>query len=366
MNEEDKHWILAHQFPKFGPLAFRRLLRHFPSMKEAYNGDEGEFIEAGIKKDTAREFIHFREQLEEERIIRTLSREEINITKLTDEAYPQLLSRIYDPPPLLYWKGDDISALNQKTALAAVGSRKCSLYGRQVTEDIVRETAKNGMTIISGLALGVDTLVHMNSLAESGTAAILASGLDGPSIYPAQNRGLAKKILENGGLLISEFPPGTRPAKYHFPQRNRIISGLSRGVLVIEAAERSGALITAEFASEEGREVFAVPGNIYSPSSKGTNKLIKKGAHPTTSAEDILEIFNMRPKTEGKDTETKTEQLSDTEQKVIQAISFEPTSVDDIIKKSRLDTSAVTSTLTILEIKGIIKDMGGKKYVLNQ
>jgi DNA processing protein len=363
--DENQYWILIHQFLKFGPASFKKLADYFSSMEKAYKSGKEDLVKAGIKESTASEFIDFRKHLDEEKILRLLEKEEIKTVKITDKNYPELLSQIYDPPPLLYWKGEDIARLNKEPALAVVGSRKYSAYGKQVADSLIPDMAKNGITIVSGMALGIDSLAHYNTLeAEGKTVAVLGAGLDQPNIYPPQNRGLMKKIIEKGGTVTSEFPPGTRPTKYTFPQRNRIVSGLSLGVLVIEAAEKSGALITAEFASDEGREVLAVPGNIYSPVSKGANKLIKNGAHMVTEANDVLEMFNISPGSNLK-TDKKIGPLSESEKEIVNLLSFEPAPLNDIIKNSRLDTQTVNSTLSILELKGIIKDTGNKKYILN-
>jgi DNA processing protein len=363
---ENIYWILTHQFLKFGPATFQKLIDHFPSMEEAYKSGQKELVKAGIKESTASEFIDFRQRLDEEKVLRVLEKEKIKTVKITDEGYPKLLSRIYDPPPLLYWKGEDVAQLDQEPTLAVVGSRKYSAYGKQAADSLISAVAKEGITVISGMALGIDSLAHYNTIeAEGKTVAVLGAGLDGPNIYPPQNRGLMERIMEKGGTVISEFPPGTRPTKYTFPQRNRIVSGLSSGTLIIEAAQKSGALITAEFASDEGKEVMAVPGNIYSPVSRGTNNLIKNGAHMITDANDILEILDIRPQSDPKNND-RLDSLSGTEKEVAELLSFEPTPLNDIIKKSRLDTQTINSTLTILEMRGIIKDIGNKKYIINQ
>jgi DNA processing protein len=194
--DENKYWILIHQFLKFGPAAFKKLINHFPSMEEAYKSNSEELIRAGIKESIASEFIDFRRQLDEEKIFRLLEKEKINITKITDEDYPKLLSRIYDPPPLLYWKGEDIININKEPTLAVVGSRKYSSYGKQTADFLIPDITKNKITIISGMALGIDSLAHYNTLEAGGkTVAVLGAGIDEPNIYPPRNRGLMKKII---------------------------------------------------------------------------------------------------------------------------------------------------------------------------
>lgn len=364
LTKEDKYWVFIHQFPGFGPAKHRKLLDHFSSMEEVYQSDKKEMQRAGIGEDLAQQFQDFKKTLPHEKLLATIEKEGMGILKITDASYPQLLSQIYDPPFLLYWKGK--LDLDQDLPLAVVGSRKYSAYGEQISNALIPELAGNGMTIVSGLALGVDALAHSLALkAEGRTIAVLGSGLDEQSIYPAQNKKLMERIMDSGGTILSEFPPGTKPAKYTFPQRNRIIAGLSLGVLIVEAATKSGALITAEFASEEGREVFAVPGNIYSPTSRGTNQLIQKGAHVVTAARDILEMFNIETRSNKDNSETLSD-LPPQEKKIASLLSYQPLPLEEIIKKSELDTQTVNSTLTILEIKGIIKDAGGKKYIINQ
>ncbi|MFH1412752.1 MAG: DNA-processing protein DprA [bacterium] len=215
------------------------------------------------------------------------------VIKFNDSNYPALLKQIHDPPHILYCRGI-LNPQLTKFTLAVVGSRKHSPYGHQVIRKLVSELSKLGITIVSGLAFGLDALAHQTALDYHGkTIAVLGSGLDDYNIYPSENLQLAHQIIANNGCLISEYAPGTGAQKYHFPMRNRIISGMSLGTLVIEAAERSGSLITARYALEQNREVMAIPGRIDSSTSKGTNNLIKMGARPVTSIDDILETLNL-------------------------------------------------------------------------
>ena len=250
------------------------------------------------------------------------------------------------------------------TCLAVVGTRKFSAYGRQATEEIVYQLAERGLTIISGLALGIDALAHLACLNANGkTVAILGSGADQPSVYPSSNRYLIDKIISSQGAVISEYPVGTAPTKYTFPMRNRIISGLAKGVLVIEAPESSGALITAKYALDQNRDVFAIPGSIYSHNSKGVNNLIKQGAKLITGADDILQEFNIQVILQ----ETKNEPaISQEEEKIVfNLLSKEPLHIDKIKQLSKLNINVLLSTLTIMEIKSLIKDLGGKNYIRN-
>lgn len=286
-----------------------------------------------------------------------------NIRKITlqDKNYPAILKEISDPPKELYIKGEIIN--QDKLAMAVVGTRKFTHYGKQVAFDIVGGLAKLGITIVSGLARGIDTWAHQAALENNGrTIAVLGSGIDRKSLFPSSNYGLSEKIAQNGAV-ISEYPPGTPGAKFTFPQRNRIISGLSLGVVVVEAPEQSGALITAALALEQNREVFAVPGNIYEKNSQGTNRLIKMGAKSVSNIEDILEELNLShlitaPRKKKIKPETKEEEI------ILSFLSAQPLHIDEIIKKSKLPASIVNSVLMILELKGAIRNLGRNQFVL--
>ena len=292
-----------------------------------------------------------------------MSRADLNTVKkitLQNKEYPAILKEIHDPPKELYIKGEIIE--QDKTAIAIVGTRKYSQYGKQVTLDIAGELAKLGITIVSGLAKGIDTFAHQAALENKGrTIAVLGSGMDKKSFYPSCNYYLGEKISQYGAV-ISEYPPGTLGAQFTFPQRNRIISGLSLGVVVVEAPEKSGALITATLALEQNREVFAIPGSIYETNSQGTNQLIKLGAKPIACIEDILEELNLSYllKTERKKIKPETKE----EEIIFSVLSLQPTHIDEIIKKSGLPTSIVNSTLMILELKKAVRNLGKGNYVL--
>ncbi len=278
---------------------------------------------------------------------------DIKTVSIEDKNYPKLLKKIKDPPKVLYFRGE---ILPKENCFAIVGTRKYSPYGKQVALEIAGDLAEASLTIISGLAPGIDTFVHQAVIErEKRTVAVLGTGLDEKSIYPKSNLKLAKTILETGGCLISEYPPGTSGAKFTFPQRNRIISGLSLGVLVVEAPEKSGALITADFAFSQKRKVFAIPGSIYAKNSKGCHYLIKRGAKLVENANDILKELNLSLKTVGGAIKGKTLE----ENLVLGALKEECLYIDKIIEKTKLSASTVTSTLAILEIAGKVKNLGG-------
>lgn len=285
--------------------------------------------------------------------------DDIKKISLEDDNYPKILKEIHDPPKALYVKGGFSS--KDEIAIGIVGTRNYTSYGKQVTENIAGDLAKTGITIVSGLAKGIDTWAHKAALERNGrTIAVLGSAVDSKSVYPSCNRKLADKITENGAV-ISEYPQEVKSERWFFAQRNRIISGLSLGILVVEAPEKSGALITAACALEQNREVFAIPGSIYSKNSIGTNKLIQMGAKLVTKANDILEELNLPLiEEEKKSFKPKTKQ----EEILLNILTKEPIHIDEITKKSKLDTRLVSSTLIMLELKGIVKNTGGGHYIL--
>ena len=285
---------------------------------------------------------------------------EIKTIKIGDKEYPKLLKGIKDPPEVLYVRGE----LNpEENCFAVVGTRMASAYGKQVALEIAGDLAEAGLTIVSGMAPGIDTFVHQATLERKGrTIAVLGTGLDEKSIYPQSNLKLAKKILETGGCLISEYPPGTPGSKFTFPNRNRIISGLSLGVLVVEAKQKSGALITAHHAFEQKRKVFAIPGSIHSLNSKGCHYLIKKGAKLVENANDILKELNLPELTSPGLMRGETEE----ENLILGVLKEGVLDIDKIIEKTKLSAATVASTLAVLEIKGKVRNLGGNTYAINR
>lgn len=278
----------------------------------------------------------------------------IRTINLNDPDYPSLLKEIYDPPAVLYVRGE----IPQGIYLAVVGTRRMSDYGERATRQLVRELSRLGVVIISGLATGIDTVAHETALENKGkTIAVLGSGIDDQAIFPASNVKLAHRIVEQGGAVISEYPPLTRAMRYYFPLRNRIISGLSKGVLVVEAPEKSGALVTAYRALEQNREVFALPGPIYSSRSWGTNHLIQKGAKLVLQVEDILTELGLEIKKV-----KKTVQLTLEEEIILKSLAEESLHIDELQKRTSLDMAKLSSTLTLLELKGLIRHLGHEKF----
>lgn len=282
------------------------------------------------------------------------------ITVLTweDEGYPHRLKEIGQSPPVLYVRGELLP--EDEWAIAIVGTRRVTHYGRQVAEEVAAAMAHNGITVVSGLARGVDAVAHQGALNAGGrTIAVLGNGVD--RIYPPEHRRLAERIIDCGAL-ISDYAPGTPPEGINFPPRNRIISGLSLGVVVVEAGERSGALITSGFAAEQGREVFAVPGNITAPQSKGANRLIQQGAHPLLSPQDVLETLNLTQISEHRAARSVLP-ADATEALLLEMMSQEPIHVDEIHNKTEMPIEKVSSTLALMELKGMVRQVGGMHYV---
>jgi len=281
----------------------------------------------------------------------------MNVFHFKDKNYPELLKKISNPPSELYFNGNFDE--KEKYPLAVVGTRKISDYGRQATEYFVKVLAQAGVTIISGLALGVDGLAHKTALKAKGrTIAVLGSGLN--NIYPTVHKKLAQDIIDSGGAIVTEYEPDVSPSKITFPARNRIISGLSLGVLVVEAPQKSGALITATQAIKQGRKVFVIPARIYDKNSVGSNNLLKKGAQAVMSPEDILESLGIKPLfIKNK----KISDLSPEQNKLLEFLNKEPISIDDLAEKSNLPAHKIVALLTEMEIKGVVQSLGAGKYV---
>jgi DNA processing protein len=363
--ENKKDLIYWHAFncvDGFGPQAFKKLAAGFASLGEAWKNTDTESLEQlGLTKKQIDNFFQFRQKNSPEALFEELAKEKIEILTIKDEAYPSQLKEISSAPPVLYIRGDK-NILNNKS-IAIVGSRKFTEYGRRAGENLTKDLIRAGLTIVSGLALGIDGIAHRAALDAGGiTAAVLGTGIDDPTIYPREHFNLAQRIIENEGALITEQPPRTPSLKQNFPARNRIMAGLALGTLVIEAAESSGSLITANFALEQNREVFAVPGDIFSPQSMGANSLIKRGAKMVTSAADILEEFSLsrsQPELPLKIFDPKTD-----EGKIIwKVLSNVPLHIDKISKLTKLETAAVSSVLGMMEIEDAVRDVGGKNYI---
>lgn len=286
---------------------------------------------------------------------------EIKKITIKDGRYPKILKEIADPPPALYVRGE---LRAEEKCFAIVGTRLCSTYGKQVAMEIAGDLANAGLTIVSGLAPGIDTAAHRAAVElKKRTIAVLGTGVDEKSLYPKENIQLARRIIETGGAVISEYPPGTPGSKITFPDRNRIISGLSLGTLVVEAKQKSGALITANYARKQGRKLFAVPGPIHSLNSKGPNALIKGGAVLTESANDILKALKIKELKAGSSSKSGWE--NEEERLISEALAEGPLDIEKIIEKTKLPPQTAAGTLATMELNGKIINLGGNVYGKN-
>lgn len=341
-----------------GAVRMRQLLDFFGSAEIAWHAPTEGLISAGLPNKVVESFSLMRDKVDLERVMTTLLSKEITVLTLEDIDYPRRLKEINQPPPVLYVKGS--INIEDEWAVAVVGTRRVTPYGRQVAHELALFLSHNGITVVSGLARGVDAIAHQTAVKAGGrTIAVLGSGVD--VIYPPEHARLAGEISKQGAL-ISDYALGTKPDGINFPPRNRIISGLSLATIVVEAGETSGALITAEFAVEQGKEVFAVPGSILTPQSTGTNRLIEQGARPLLKMEEILEVLNLE-KIPEKQYSRKQFPLDPTEVKLLSTLSQEPTHVDEVSRLAGMPISEVSAMLTMLELKGIVSQVGGMNYV---
>ena len=347
MIHNDSHALFTFaNLETIGGSRIRKLLSLFSSPDDLFRATAADLMDRGVSDQWARAFTNERDRVDVSRLRDRCETLGIRFLVASDQAFPLLLKEIPDPPIGLFVRGD---LGKEALTIAVVGTRAATGYGRQVTRELVGALARAGVVVVSGLALGIDGVAHEAAIAAGGkTIAVLPCGLD--RVYPASHDGLAQRIVENGGALVSEFGLGTLPLKYHFPIRNRIIAGMASGTLVTEAPERSGALLTAFLALEYNRDVFAVPGPITAPSSCGTHRLLRSGAQLVERAEDILSAYHMASETQAKSEES----LSDRERLVLSYCTREPRTVDQIQNLSRLNTSVINATLVCLQMKGWI------------
>ncbi|HOB86096.1 MAG TPA: DNA-processing protein DprA [Bacillota bacterium] len=341
-----------------GPVRIAALTAHFGSAREAWEASQEELSRLAPLKGVEGKVAEERKTIDPEREWEKLMASGIRVLSISSPAYPFLLTQISRPPVLLYCRGplEDLD----NPAVALVGSRRCTVYGKELAYRIARDLASAGVTVVSGLALGIDAAAHRGALAASGkTVAVLGCGLD--RCYPFENRRLMEEIME-AGLVISEFPLGAKPLPQHFPRRNRIISGLALGTVVVEATLKSGALITANYALEQNREVFAFPGSVNSPYSKGPHALIKEGARLVESAEEILEELSLEPLPAEAAAAAGAADLLPEEKALLEKVPYSPRHVDEILRDCGLPPERVGALLTSLELKGFLRQMPGKYF----
>jgi len=356
--DQKAYWVGFNKVKGIGAVRLQSLILYFGNPETAWKAPADELRQVGLPQRIVENILESRSSIDPIQSYESLLTKNIHVITRDDKDYPENLANIDQPPPVLYYKGT--IKTEDRWAVAMVGTRRITSYGRQVAEQVATYLARNGVTIVSGLARGIDGVAHQTALANGGrTFAILGSGVD--EIYPPEHRQMAERIAENGAV-ISDYFPGTPPDAANFPPRNRIISGLSKATVVVEAGEKSGALITATFAAEQGRDVFAVPGSIYAPQSKGTNRLILEGAQPLIKPEDILDSMDLRKIDQYKQA-TLLLPVDEIEAKLMSILNLEPVHIDEIQSKSGFPVEKVSAALTMMELKGMVRQVGGMTYM---
>jgi len=357
--QDIRHWVGFNKVPGIGAARLRALLDYFGDPETAWNASAHDLRQAGLDRRSLANLLEARQKLDIDAELDRLQRAQIRVITWDDPDYPPHLCQVFNAPPVLYVRG--LVETRDEWAVAIVGTRRASVYGKEAALMLGRGLAQAGVTIVSGLAKGIDTAAHRACLDAGGrTIAVMGCGLD--RIYPSQNTRLAAEIVERGAL-ISEYALGTRPEARNFPPRNRIISGLALGTVVVEADLRSGALITADFAVEQGREVFAVPGSIFARGQRGSNQLIQQGAKMVCNVADVLEELNLTMVSQQAQARAVIPE-NETEAQVIVHLSAEPVHVDTLTRQVQLPIAQVSSTLALMELKGMIRQVGGMNYVL--
>jgi len=359
-DDERAYWVLLTQVAGIGPVRFRRLVELCGSAREAWGASDLQLARAGVEQRSAQSLRQLRARTGPAAAMARLEQLGLRAVTTLDEGYPGLLRQIPDPPPVLYVRGR-LAAVDA-VAVALVGTRRASPYGRAVAERLARDLVAAGITVVSGLAKGVDTVAHRAAVDAGGrTIAVMGNGLD--QVYPPENEPLARRIVErDAGALVSEFAPGTPPDAVNFPRRNRIIAGLCPATVIVEAGVRSGALITADFALEQGREVLAVPGSILSPLSAGPNGLLRQGATPVTGVQDILEALGLTP-TQAPPVARPLPLLDADELTVYEALGGAPRHVDELSRTLGRGAADVSATLAVLELRGLARPVAPMAYV---
>ena len=350
--------VALYSYIYFGPARTKLLIDYFGSAQKSWAASEKKLLSIGLKNERIKDFIKYKKAFNTKAYFEKLKRLDIDFLTYDDSGFPKNLRDLSNAPLVLYKKG--ILSENSENAVAVVGTRKMTSYGREVTQQFAQELASMGITIISGLARGIDTMAHRATLDAGGqTIAVLACGLD--LVYPLENTQLTKKILEKNGAILSEYPLGYPALRANFASRNRIISGLSKAVLVIEGAQKSGTLLTASAAAEQGRPVFAVPGQVTSPMSAASHFLIRNGATIAFSPRDILHELNVQLKVD-KNAMEKVMPAGKEEKKLVEILASEPLHLDELVAISGFEVASVSARLTIMELKGLVRNLGGGIY----
>ncbi len=353
-----RYWLGFNLVRGIGPMRLRTLLQAFGDVRNAWEAPEAALQALSLDRRALSNFLQVRKQVDLDEVLRRVEQVGATVFTWDNDDYPPLLRQITDAPPVLFVRGAITPA--DEWAVALVGTRKATVYGREVAHRLAEELAANHVTVISGLARGIDSIAHKAALDAGGrTIAVMGTGVD--YIYPAEHRQLAEAIVENGAL-VSDYPLGTHPESANFPARNRIISGLSLGIIVVEAGIKSGALITADFAADHGREVFAVPGSILSPASAGCNRLLRDGAAIVTEARDVLETLHLDQLAE-KQVAREILPENATEAALLDQLSPEPQHLDALSRQLTLPVETISSTLVMMELKGMVRQVAPLQYV---
>lgn len=355
--EERQALVALSQVSHIGPVRLGRLRDHFGSLDLAWEAAAGD-LRGVLDERACREVLLARERISPAEVMERIAKSGAEVITVLDDVYPRILREIPGPPPVLYVRG--MLPLQDEPTVAIVGTRRATSYGREATTRVASELAAAGVTIVSGLAKGIDGFAHRAALESAGrTVAVMASGVD--IIYPPEHRQLAERIVESGAL-VSDYPPGAKPDAPNFPARNRIISGLSLATIVIEAPSRSGALITVGFAADQGRDVYAVPGSILSAASEGSNRLLRQGAIPLTSAADLLEDLKLAPSVV-EEPEQIAFPMTDDERSLYALVTSEPQHIDELAYGAGFTIAAASALLTMLELKGLVINAGAQHYM---
>ena len=355
---KNKYWIAFSSIEEIDSSFVQRLYNYFGDIEKAFNADDLSSIE-GLSVKKAENFLRLRDKVDIDKAVKEVEERGINYFVFEDEKYPYMLKNIDNPPSVLYYKGD-LKSCNLERTLAVVGSRRATRYAKEALEKIISEFQNTDICIVSGLATGIDTTAHVAALENNlKTIGVIASGFD--YTYPAANKELYKKIEDGNGAVVTEYFPTFQPIKFRFPQRNRIVSGLSYGTLVAEASLKSGALITANLTLEQGRELMCIPGLITNPNTEGIYKLLKNGASLVTCADDILEVLGWEVKVEQGNLFNLPD-LSDDEKIIYEALEIEEKCVDELQAFTKLSIDNLLMYLTTMELKGIIKQVDGDRY----
>lgn len=357
---KNKFWIAFSSIEQIDSAFIIKLFEHFTDIEKAFNASSSELSQIeGLSVKKAEMFLKLRDKVNVDNAVEQVARRNIKYLTFEDEFYPENLRNIDNPPAVLYYKGD-LSNVNFERTLAVVGSRRASSHAKDAVHKILSELSHTDITIVSGLASGIDTCAHLAALDNNlKTIGVIASGFD--FIYPAANRQLYERIENGNGVVFTEYYPTFEPLKFRFPQRNRIVSGVSFGTLVAEASMRSGALITANLTLDQGRELMCIPGLISNPNTEGIYKLLKNGATLVTNAEDILNALSWEVQSAPEIIQAKLN-FNEEEEKIYKALEIEEKGVDILIQLTNIPLESLLINLTLMELKGIIKKVDGDRY----